>query len=81
MTDIKIYTTNSCPYCDLAKEYLKKKKISYKEINVEKDDSAAKEMVQKSGQMGVPVLEIGKEIIVGFNEAKIDKAIAKNQDV
>ena len=77
MSKVKLYTTNSCPYCDMAKEYLTKHKISYSEINVESDEDAAKEMVEKSGQMGVPVLEVNGEIIVGFNKEAIEKALIK----
>ena len=77
MSEVKIYTTNTCPYCDLAKEYMKENKIKYKEVNIESDEKAAKRMVEKSGQMAVPVLEIGEKIIVGFNKEEIKKALKK----
>ena len=74
---VKIYTTNHCPYCVLAKEFFKKNNITYNEINVEEDEAAAEEMIEKSGQMGVPVIEVNGEIIVGFNRPAIEKALKK----
>ena len=72
---VKIYTTNHCPYCVMAKEFFKKNDVKYTEINVEEDEAAAEEMIEKSGQMGVPVIEINGEIIVGFNRNAIEKAL------
>ncbi len=77
MEKVKIYTTSTCPYCDLAKNYFKENKIEYTEINVESDEKAAKEMVEKSGQMGVPVIDINGKIIVGFNKEAIEELIKK----
>ena len=78
MTKVKIYTTNTCTYCDMDKDYMKEKSIGYEEINVESDEAAAKEMIEKSGQMGVPVLEINGKVLVGFNKEEIEKALHKN---
>ena len=75
MTKVTIYSTPTCPYCDMAKRYLKENKVEYKEIDVSKDTKAATEMVEKSGQMGVPVLDINGEIIVGFDRDAIKKAL------
>ncbi len=76
---IKIYSTPVCPHCVLLKEYLKQNKIEFQEINIAADQKAAEEMIQKSGQMGVPVtlIEKGKkeEVILGFDREKIDKLI------
>ena len=77
MTTVKIYTTPTCPWCHKAKEWMKEKKIKYTEYNVSKDEKARKRMIQQSSQMGVPVLEIGKEIIVGFDPKAIEKALKK----
>ncbi len=77
MVKVKIYTTSTCPYCDLAKNYFKENKIEYTEINVESDEKAAKEMVEKSEQMGVPVIDINGKIIVGFNKEAIEELIKK----
>lgn len=72
---VKIYSTPTCPYCQAAKEFLKEHKIKFEDIDVSKDPKAADEMVEKSGQMGVPVLEIGNQIIVGFDKEAIKKAL------
>ena len=64
---IKIYTTPVCPYCQMAKEFMKEKGFAYDEVDVTKSQSALQEMIQKSGQMGVPVLEVDGKIMVGFN--------------
>ena len=76
---VKIYTTNHCPYCVIAKEFFKKNNVGYTEINVEEDEAAAEEMIEKSGQMGVPVIDIEGEIIVGFNRNAIEKALKAKQ--
>lgn len=72
---VAIYTTPSCSYCSLAKSYLSQMGISYSEYNVARDTHRAEEMVKKSGQMGVPVLDINGRIIVGFNKPEIEKAL------
>ena len=72
---IKIYTTPTCPWCKKTKEFFKENKIKFKEINATSDKKAAKEMIEKSGQMGVPVIDIDGEIIVGFNKPAIEKAL------
>jgi glutaredoxin 3 len=72
---ITVYSTTFCPYCKMAKEYLDKKGIAYKDVNVQEDDKAAQEMIQKSGQMGVPVLDINGKIIIGFDRGAIDEAL------
>lgn len=72
---VKIYTTSTCHYCEMAKEYFKKNKVEYEAYNVAEDESAREEMVKKSGQMGVPVIDINGEIIIGFDKDAIDKAL------
>ena len=74
-TKIRIFSTLSCPYCVTLKEYLKEKGFEYEDINVGEDKEAAKEMVEKSGQMGVPVTEIKGEIIIGFDKVKINQIL------
>ena len=71
MQNVTIYSTPSCHFCHLAKDFFKEKNIAYTEYNVASDLERRKEMVQKSGQMGVPVILIGPELIVGFNKPKI----------
>jgi glutaredoxin-like YruB-family protein len=68
---VTVYTTSTCPYCDMAKRFLKDNKVNFTEVNVQNDHKAAMEMVKKSGQMGVPVIEIDGEIIVGFDKEAI----------
>lgn len=72
---IKVYSTPVCPYCKMVKEFLKEKGIEFEDIDVSKDKEAAKEMVNKSGQMGVPVTEIDGEIIIGFNVSALKEAL------
>ncbi|MEM5778364.1 MAG: glutaredoxin family protein [Candidatus Aenigmatarchaeota archaeon] len=72
---VKIYTTSWCPYCEMAKNFLKENKIKFEEINVQDNMEAAKEMIEKSGQTGVPVLDINGKIIVGFDVEKIKKVL------
>lgn len=76
MADVKIYTSNTCPYCISAKEYLKEKGVDYTEKNVQTDKDARKELMGM-GHMGVPVLVIDGEEIVGFDKDKIDTLLDK----
>ncbi|MEK6950149.1 MAG: glutaredoxin family protein [Nanoarchaeota archaeon] len=75
MPTVKIYTTPTCPWCKKTKEFLKSKKIKYAEMDVSEDEAAAQEMVKRSGQMGVPVLDIDGKIIVGYDPEAIMKAV------
>ncbi|NQU16747.1 MAG: glutaredoxin family protein [Candidatus Saganbacteria bacterium] len=72
---VKIYSTPTCPYCIMAKKFLAEKQVSYENIDVSTDQAAAKEMVDKSGQMAVPVIMIDEKIIVGFNKEEIIKEL------
>lgn len=72
---ISVYSTPSCSYCTLAKDYFRKHNIAYTDYNVATDMDKANEMVKKSGQMGVPVLDINGRILVGFNPAEIERAL------
>ncbi|MFH1520910.1 MAG: glutaredoxin domain-containing protein [Candidatus Micrarchaeota archaeon] len=75
--EVIVYSTQTCPYCVRAKEYLTAKGIKYKDYDVSIDRQKAKEMVDASGQMGVPVLQINGRIIVGFNVPLINDALSK----
>lgn len=75
---VTIYTTSSCPWCGVAKQYFSEHKIKYNEVNVQEDITAAREMVAKSGQMGVPVIDIDGQIIIGFDKNKIDRLLKLN---
>ncbi len=72
---VKIYSTPTCPYCLRAKAYLKEKNISFEDIDVSVNREAADEMVKISGQMGVPVIVVGDEFIVGFDKNKLEELL------
>ena len=69
--NIKVYSTPTCPWCIRAKQFLKDNNIPFQDVDVSSDQAAGEEMIKKSGQMGVPVLDIDGEIIVGFDKEKI----------
>ena len=75
MAKVKVYSTPVCPWCTRVKEFLREKKIEFENIDVSENQEAANEMVEKSGQMGVPVLDIDGTIIVGFDREAIAKAL------
>lgn len=72
---VKIYSTSTCPWCMRAKQFLKENNIEFQNLDVSGDQLAADEMMAKSGQMGVPVLDIDGEIIVGFDQERIKSAL------
>ena len=72
-----VYSTTTCPYCVYAKKYLTEKGVSFEDKNVGLDRVAAQEMVQKSGQMGVPVIDIDGEIVVGFQPEVFAQLLSK----
>ena len=72
---IKIYSTPTCVYCKTLQEYLKNNNFEFEYIDVSKDEKQLQDMIKKSGQMGVPVVDINGEIIVGFDKEKIDKLL------
>lgn len=71
----KVYSTPTCVYCKTLKSYLSQNKIEFEEIDVSKDEKELQDMIKKSGQMGVPVVDIDGEVIVGFDKEKIDKLL------
>lgn len=72
---VKIYTTPACVYCRGAKEYFKEKGVEYEEIDLGKNPDKIQEMIQISGQMGVPVILIDEKVIIGFDRGAIDEAL------
>ncbi len=70
-----LYSTPSCGYCNLAKDYFRKKNIRFTDYNVASNQARADEMVKKSGQMGVPVIDVNGRIIVGFDQPAIERAL------
>jgi glutaredoxin 3 len=75
--NVVIYSTPTCGNCRIAKNYFKSLGIVYTEINVANNEELAEELIRKTGQYGVPVIEIDGKIIVGMNKAKIDEALKK----
>lgn len=72
---VKIYSTPSCVYCKMAKEFFKQNNVAYEEYNVAVDMKAREEMVAKSHQLGVPVIDVGGEIIVGFEKGTLARVL------
>ena len=76
MKTVSIYTTETCGYCKLAKEFFQKNNVTYQEFDVGKDLIKRQEMIDKSGQMGVPVITVDNDLIVGFNKSKLQELLA-----
>ena len=74
-TSVTIFTTPTCAFCHMAKEYFKSKHVEYEDMDVTSSATAYNELMQKSGQLGVPVIDIGGSIIVGFDRPQIDAAL------
>ncbi|MBT4651301.1 NrdH-redoxin [Candidatus Woesearchaeota archaeon] len=74
---VKVYSTPTCPWCKKLKAWLKENKIAFKDLNVAEDEKARAEMIEKSGQMGVPVTDINGTITVGFDEKKLEELLKK----
>jgi glutaredoxin-like YruB-family protein len=78
MADVKnqpkviVFSTPTCSYCNMAKSYFREKGIKFMDIDVSRDQAAARDMVRRSGQMGVPVIDIGGKIVVGFNRPQVN---------
>jgi len=79
MSKVKIYTTTTCPWCQKTKTWLKSHKVSYVELNINNSEKARNEMFKKSNQMGVPVLDIGGNIIVGYDVEAIQNALKQKK--
>jgi glutaredoxin 3 len=77
MSKIIVYSTPTCPYCSLVKDYLKQQGVEFEEKDVSVDRVAAREMIERSGEMGVPQIDINGTIIVGFNRDAIDGELSK----
>ncbi|MBI4044025.1 MAG: glutathione S-transferase N-terminal domain-containing protein [Candidatus Diapherotrites archaeon] len=73
--NITVYSTQTCPYCKLAKAFLEEHQIPFENIDVGADDKAASEMIRRSGQTGVPVIDVNGKIIVGFDREALKKAL------
>jgi len=74
---VQVYSTPSCPYCTMVKSFLKKKQIPFEEYDVSRDQRRAEEMIRKSGQMGVPVVDVNGRVLVGYRPADIESALQR----
>lgn len=74
---VSVYSTRSCPYCTMVKNYLKQKQVPFTEYLVDVDQRRAEEMIRKSGQMGVPVVDVNGRVIVGFRPGDIETALKR----
>ena len=70
-----VYTTNTCPYCTMMKNYLDEQNIPYREVNVQEDEAAGRKLVETTGQMGVPQTELNGKWILGFDTAAVQEAL------
>lgn len=75
MQEVKIYTTPTCPYCERLKSFLEEKNIGYTEFDLSQDAQKRQEIIEKTGQMGVPVTQIGEEFVIGFDPNKISQVL------
>ena len=75
MANVKVYSTPTCPYCHIAKQFLAENNIAFEDIDVSASQTLAQEMISKSGQLGVPVVDIDGQIIVGFDKARIKQLL------
>ena len=75
MKEVKIYSTPTCHFCHMAKDFFEEEGVQYSEYNVAEDTEKRTEMVEKTGQLGVPVIEIDGQVVIGFNEARIQELL------
>ena len=75
MKEVKIYSTPTCHFCHMAEDYFKSKDVAYTKYDVSVDAEKRAEMMEKTGQMGVPVIDIAGEIVIGFNQEKIEELL------
>ena len=80
MQKVTIYSTPTCQYCEQAKEYMKENEIDYKEYDVSSDAERRKEMIEQSGQMGVPVIVLGDDLMVGFEKDRFQQMVKAHEN-
>ncbi len=78
MTRVVLFSTTTCSWCRRAKKYFKENKVPFREINVERDAQAARDIQKKTGQTGVPVIKIGSKWIVGFDQPAIERELSRS---
>lgn len=79
MSKVVLFSTSGCPWCRRAKRYFKENRIPFREVNVEKDAEAARDIVRRTGQTGVPVIKIGQRWIVGFDRPTIERELERRR--
>jgi glutaredoxin 3 len=77
VSKVLLFSTSTCSWCRRAKRYFKERRVPFTEVNIERDPDAARDIVRKTGQTGVPVIKIGSSWIVGFDKERIDKELAR----
>lgn len=75
MANVKIYTTPSCVFCRMTKEFFMQHNVAYEELNVAENAPAREEMIQRSGQFGVPVIEVDGKLVIGFDRARLSELL------
>lgn len=75
---VRIYTTPTCPFCTMAKKFLRDKHIHFDEVDVADDLDARQEMLELSGQLGVPVITVDEEVVIGFNQTALQSLLIEN---
>ena len=80
MANVIVYSTKTCPYCVMVKDFLTEKGVEFKDVDVTADREAAQAMISKSGQMGVPQVDVGGKMIIGFNREAIEKALRELEE-
>lgn len=75
MKTVEIYSTPTCHFCQMAKEFFKNNNVEYTDYNVAEDEDKRNEVIERSGQMGVPVIFIGEDMVIGFDEGKIKELL------
>lgn len=75
--EVIVYSTPTCPWCIKVKDYLKDKEVKFREVNVAEDRNGAMEMIQKSGQRGVPVIDVNGKVVIGFDQQALDNLLGQ----
>jgi len=77
MKFVKVYFIEGCPYCKEAKDFLKSKNIQFEEVDVEKNEEAAEDIIERTGQSGFPIIEIDGELVIGFDKEQLEELLSR----
>jgi glutaredoxin 3 len=72
---VTVFSTPTCPYCNMAKRYLRDRGIRFRDVDVSRDMAAARDLIRRSGQMGVPVIDVDGRLVIGFDRARLDRLL------